>query len=68
MTKEQGQHLQWVGCILIVTVMLLDRFVFSIQEGFLLAAACLAAALLIAGIRIVKRAEAQQEQHTPDPL
>lgn len=62
MSRTQGQQLQAMGCILIVTVMLLDRFFFSIQDGFLLAAAILSAGLLIAGIGIVKRADARRER------
>lgn len=65
MSRTQGQHLQAMGCILIVTVMLLDRFVFSIQDGFILAAACLSAVLLIAGIQIVKRADAREDANRP---
>ena len=64
MSKTQGQQLQAMGCILIVTVMLLDHF-FSIQEGFVLAAAILSAALLIAGIQIVKRADSGQDTSHP---
>ena len=63
MSRTQGQQLQAMGCI--VTVMLLDHFFFSIQEGFILAAACLSAVLLIAGIQIVKRADARAEQSSP---
>lgn len=62
MSKTQGQQLQAIGCILITTVMLLDHFFFSIQDGFLLTAACLSAVLLIIGIQIVKRADARAEQ------
>ena len=65
MSRTQGQQLQAMGCNLIVTVMLLDHFFFSIQEGFILAAACLSAVLLIAGIQIVKRADARAEQSSP---
>lgn len=65
MSKRQGQRLQGMGCVLILTVMLVDHFLFSIQEGFILAAACLSAVLLIAGIQIVKRADARAEQSSP---
>ena len=65
MSKTQGPQLQAMGCILIVTVMLLDHFFFSIQEGFVLAAAILSAALLIAGIQIVKRADSGQDTSHP---
>lgn len=67
MSKRQGQRLQGMGCVLILTVMLVDHFLFSIQEGFILAAACLSAALLIAGIRMVKLAEIRQEQAGQNP-
>lgn len=67
MSKRQGQRLQGMGCVLILTVMLVDHFLFSIQESFILAAAGLSAALLIAGIRMVKLAEIRQEQAGQNP-
>lgn len=62
MTKRQGTQLQIAGSILIVTVMLTDRFLFSLQNNFILFAACISAALLIAGIEIVKRIETKERK------
>ena len=42
---------------MIVTVMLADRFLFSIQDGFILICAVISAVALTIGIRAVKRAD-----------
>lgn len=62
MTRELGLRLQAIGCVIVVTPMLMDHFLFSLKEGFLLCAAVVAAALLIAGIAVVKVAEARAER------
>ena len=40
---------------LICTVMLADRFLFTLQDGFVLTTAIISAVLLTIGIRVVKR-------------
>lgn len=51
------------GSILIVTVMLTDRFLFGIQDKFILACAMISAITLALGVRTVKRHdEAAREQ------
>ncbi len=57
LSRRRGLQLEAFGSILIVTVMLADRFLFTIQDGFILTCAVLSAAALILGIRIVKRAD-----------
>lgn len=52
--RRQGLHLEAFGSILIITVMLTDHFLFSIQDGFILACAILSAITLAIGIRTVK--------------
>lgn len=64
LSRRRGLQLEAFGSILIVTVMLADRFLFGIQDGFILACAFVSAAALTAGIRAVKRAdeEAAEQQ------
>lgn len=57
LSRQRGLQLEAFGSILIVTVMLADRFLYEIQSGFLLACAFVSAAALIVGIRTVKRAD-----------
>lgn len=60
MTRLQmGKRLQIAGSLLIVTPMLADRFLFSIQEPFLIVCAVVAAVLLGSGLLMVRMAEAQ---------
>ncbi len=61
MTKEHALILQNIGMILIVTVMLMDHFIFTLQDGFLLACAIISAVLLITGIVTRKILEAREE-------
>lgn len=60
MKRHTGIQMERAGMLLIVMVMLLDHLVFAIKEPFILFCACVSAALLIAGIRIVKKAEEKE--------
>ena len=62
LSRQRGLQLEAFGCILIVTVMLADRFLFTLQDGFVLAAAIISAVFLTVGIRVVKRADEQEQQ------
>lgn len=57
MSRQRGLQFEAFGCILIVTVMLADRFLFTLQDNFVLACAIVSAAALATGIRAVKRAD-----------
>lgn len=57
MSRRRGLQLEAFGCVLIVTVMLTDRFLFTIQDSFVLACAIISAVALTVGIRTVKRAD-----------
>ncbi len=57
MSRQRGLQLEAFGSILIVTVMLADRFLFTLRDQFILACAIVSAAALIIGIRTVKRAD-----------
>lgn len=61
MSRQRGLQLEAFGCILIITVMLTDRFLFTLQDRFLLACAFLSAITLILGIRTVRRADERAE-------
>ncbi len=61
MTKERALILQNIGMILIVTVMLMDRFVFTLQDGFLLVCAVISAVLLGTAIVVRRIFEAREE-------
>ncbi|WP_125114978.1 hypothetical protein [Agathobaculum sp. Marseille-P7918] len=64
LSRRRGLQLEAFGSILIVTVMLADRFLFTLQDGFVLAAAIVSAIFLTIGIRVVKRADEQAQQNT----
>ena len=57
LSRQRGLQLEAFGSILIVTVMLADRFLYTVQDGFMLTCAFISAAALIVGIRTVKRAD-----------
>ena len=52
MSRQRGRQLQGFGCVLIVTVMLIDHFLFTLQDNFVLACAIVSA---------VKRADDQEQ-------
>lgn len=62
LSRQRGLQLEAFGSILIVTVMLADRFLFTLQDGFVLTAAIVSAVFLTIGIRVVKRADEQAQQ------
>ena len=61
MSKQIALAMQRVGMILIVTVMLLDHFVFQIEEGFSLTCAIISAVLLAVSISRLKYIEAKED-------
>lgn len=61
LTKPQALTLQRLGMILIVTVMLTDRFLFPLKEGFLLTSAVISAAALILSITSLKLIQVKEE-------
>lgn len=67
MSRQRGLQFEAFGCILIVTVMLIDRYLFGLQDGFILACAIVSAITLTIGIRAVKLAdekiEAEKNNH-----
>ncbi|MGO5096315.1 hypothetical protein ACTQ34_10895 [Agathobaculum sp. LCP25S3_E8] len=62
LSRQRGLQLEAFGSILIVTVMLADRFLFTLQDGFVLTAAIASAVFLTIGIHVVKRADEQAQQ------
>ena len=62
LSRQRGLQLEAFGSILIVTVMLADRFLFSILDGFILTCAVISAVALTAGIRTVKRADGEHTE------
>lgn len=63
LSRQRGLQLEAFGSILIVTVMLADRFLFTLRDGFVLAAAIVSAVFLTIGIRVVKRADEQAQKN-----
>ena len=57
LSRRRGLQLEALGSVLICTVMLADRFLFTLQDGFVLTIAIISAVLLTIGIRVVKRAD-----------
>lgn len=62
MSRQRGLQFEAFGCILIITVMLIDRYLFGLQDGFILACAVVSAITLIIGIRTVKLADEKAEE------
>ncbi len=60
-TRKAGLDLQMAGCIIIITVMLADRFLWTVNDRFILLCAFISAALIIAGMQIVKRRDQEAE-------
>ena len=50
-----------LGSVLICTVMLADRFLFTLQDSFVLTTAIISAVLLTIGIRVVKRHDEENQ-------
>lgn len=63
LSRRRGLQLEALGSILICTVMLADRFLFTLQDGFILAMAILSAVFLTIGIRVVKHADENADSH-----
>ena len=61
LSRRRGLQLVAFGSILIVTVMLADRFLYTVQDGFMLACAIISAVFLTYGIRVVKHADEQNQ-------
>ena len=55
LSRRRGLQLEALGSVLICAVMLADRFLFTLQDGFVLTTAIISAVLLTIGIRVVKR-------------
>ena len=55
LSRRRGLQLEALGSVLICTVMLADRFLLTLQDGFVLTTAIISAVLLTIGIRVVKR-------------
>lgn len=55
LSRRRGLQLEALGSVLICTVMLTDRFLFTLQDCFVLTTAIISAVLLTIGIRVVKR-------------
>lgn len=68
MKRALGMRLKGIGCVLIITVMLTDRFLFTIQDSFILTMAILSAIMLIVGIFIVRIEDARIEAEAEKKL
>ena len=55
LSRRVGLQLVALGSVLMCRVILADRFLFTLQDGFVLTTAIIAAVLLTIGIRVVKR-------------
>ena len=61
LSRRRGLPLEALGSVLICTVMLADRFLFTLQDGFVLTTAIISAVLLTIGIRVVKRHDEENQ-------
>ena len=66
LSRRRGLQMEAFDSILIVTVMLTDRFLFTLQDGYVLAATIVSAICLTAGICVVKQAEHPALEKTHD--
>ena len=67
LSRRRGLQLEALDSVLISTVMLADRFLFTLRDGFVLSAAIVSALFLTAGIRVVKRADEQVQNGDQAP-
>ena len=61
LSRRRGLQLEALGSVLICTVMLADRFLFTLQDGFVLTTAIISAVLLTIGIRVVNRHDEENQ-------
>ena len=61
MTKSLAESMKIMGSIIIVTVMLIDHFIFSVSDGFILVCAIISAILLSVSIVWLKIDEVRSE-------
>lgn len=61
LSRRRGLQLEALGSVLICTVMLTDRFLFTLQDCFVLTTAIISAVLLTIGIRVVKRYDEENQ-------
>ncbi len=61
LSRRRGLQLEALGSVLICTVMLADRFLFTLQDGFVLTTAIISAVLLTIGIHVVERHDEENQ-------
>ena len=61
LSRRRALQLEALGSVLICTVMLADRFLFTLQDDFVLTTAIISAVLLTIGIRVVKRHDEENQ-------
>ena len=61
LSRRRGLQLEALGSVLICTVMLADRFLFTLQDSFVLTTAIISAVLLTIGIHVVKRHDEENQ-------
>lgn len=61
MTKKTAETLQWIGCILIVSAMLVSHFLIVIPKSAMLGIAIVSCILMIIGIGRLRILEAKEE-------
>ena len=61
LSRRRGLQLEALGSVLICTVMLADRFLFTLQDGFVLTIAIISAGLRTIGIHVVERHDEENQ-------
>ena len=61
MTKKTAETLQWIGCILIVSAMLVSHLLIAIPKPVMLGIAMISCAFMIIGIGKLRILEAKEE-------
>jgi len=61
MTRRTGLYLQNIGMTIIVTVMLLDHYVFALSENYILTCAIISFVLMAIGIRVIAKYDGKKK-------
>lgn len=61
MTKKTAETLQWIGCILIVSAMLVSHFLIAVPEPVMLGIAIVSCVFMAIGIGRLRILEAKEE-------
>lgn len=62
MSQKNASIIEWAGCLLVVSAMLISRFLVSIPESAMIAIASVSFVMIASGMISLKLIEAQNEK------